>query len=84
MGQNSVMPQFGGGGCWRVENVKSPFFLSQSIENQKLYNIKKNQSLESIKRENYIKYKKLFLFNVNYLKLKYLKLFKKLWAYTRL
>ena len=48
-GQNSVLPQFGGGGAEGSKTQKLPFF-NQSIENQKLYNVSKNQPLMSIRR----------------------------------
>ena len=48
LGQNSFIPKFRGGGAERYKNAKFGPFLSQSIENQKLYNISKNQSRKSM------------------------------------
>ena len=48
-GQNFVMPQFGGGGVERSKRKICPFF-SLLIENQKLYNISKNQAPKSIRK----------------------------------
>ena len=47
-GQNSVIPQFGGGGAEGSKTQKLLFF-GQFIENLKLYNISKNQPPKSIK-----------------------------------
>ena len=50
LGQNSVMPQLGGGGAMGLKTQNLPFFFHQLIRNQKLYNISKNQSPKSIRR----------------------------------
>ena len=50
-GQNSVIPQFGGGGDeW--SKAQKFLFSSQSTENQKLYNISENQPPKSIRSED--------------------------------
>ena len=49
-GQNSVMPQFEGGGTEGSKTQNLSSFFSQSIENQKLYNISKNQPPKSIRK----------------------------------
>ena len=49
-GQNSPMSQFGGGGGAEGWKTKIYPFFSQSIKNQKLYNISKNQLPKSIRR----------------------------------
>ena len=48
-GQNSVMPQFGRVGAEGSKTQKLTL-LDQSIENQKLYKISKNQPSKSIRR----------------------------------
>ena len=49
LGKNSAMSQFGGGGAEGSKTQNFPF-LSQWIENQKLYDISKNESPRSIRR----------------------------------
>ena len=51
LGQNSVTPQFEGGGVKGLKTQKSSLF-SESIENQKLYNITKNTPPKSNRRKD--------------------------------
>ena len=47
LGQNSDIPEFEGGSA---ESAKNCLFLNQSIKNQDLCNISKNQSPKSVRR----------------------------------